>query len=313
MATNPIGASLNKALTDYAVGIFQDYQSLMSDADFLAPRVVTGASVGNFAKFDEKQAFLAYDAQRAVGGSRTRIKFAGSTGTFDCKAKSLEIPLDNQEKSRAAGNEELIRQAKVRTLLSTFALSRFKRVYDTAVTSGNYTAATGANAGKWSDPNVDPIADIDAQILGIYEASGIMPNRMSLDLGSWQKLRNHPKVIARQPGAALVGLTLAQLSALLLAPLEIRLAIGSVGTTGFGSSTTTKAAVQSAVALVFFAQSAATQFDPSAVKTFTPTAQSFDGVREYRDESCNSDVFYIEVEEDIVSISAVLLRKIAVT
>jgi hypothetical protein len=313
MATNPIGAYVSQGLTDYAFGIFQDYAGIMADADFLAPRVVTGASVGDFAKFDSKQAFLAYDANRSVGGQRQRIKFAGETGSFNCRAKALEVGLDDQEINRSKGDRSLIEQAKVRTLLSTFALSRFNRVYTAATTSGNFTAATATNAGAWSNPNVDPVADIDAAIAQVYAASGMLPNRMTLDFGSWQKFRNHPKVIARQPGAAIVGVSLQQASSMFSAPLEVRLAAGAKGTTGFGSSTTTKAAVQSAVCLVFRAEPSATAYDPSALKTFSPSANGFDAVKQYREESSSSDIFYIEVEEDIVSVSALLIVKISVT
>ncbi len=313
MATNPTGAAVNAGLTQYAFGIFQDFASILADADFLAPRVITGAGVGQFSKFDSKQAFLVYDANRAIGGARQRIKFAGDVGTFDCKAKALEIGIDDQERTRAGDNQSLLEQAKIRTLLSDFATSRFSRVYNKAITSGNFTAASADNAGKWSNANIDPIADIDAAIAQIYAATGVVPNRLSLDFGSWLKLKNHPKVLARISGVTAAGVTLAQLSAMLSVPLECRLALGAVGTTGFGSSTTTKQAIQNAVCLVFFAQSAATQYDPSAVKTFTPTAQSFQAVRQYRDDTCASDMYYIDVEEDIESVSAALIVKISVT
>lgn len=313
MATNPIGALVHEGLTQYAFGIFSDYAGIMADADFLAPRVVTGAGIGEYAKFDSKQAFLVYDATRAVGGARTRIKFAGTTGTYDCKAKALEIGLDAQEANRAGDNRTLLEQAKVRTLLSTFANSRFSRVYTVATTSGNYTDATAEHAGEWSSPNVDPVADIDAAIIQIYTASGLLPNRLSMDLASWQRFRNHPKVIARQPGSSLVGLTLQQAGSLFVAPLEVRIALASKGTTGFGNPTTQKAAIQAATCLVFRAEAAPTQYDASALKTFSPTPMAFDSVRQYRDETCNSDMYYIEVEEDVVSVSPLLIVKIAVT
>lgn len=313
MATNPTGAAVNAGLTQYAFGIFQDFNAILADADFLAPRVITGAGVGEFSKFDEKQAFLVYDAGRAIGGTRTRIKFAGEVGTFDCKAKALEIGIDDQERLRAGDNQTALEQAKIRTLLSTFALSRFSRAYTKAVTSGNYTAASAADSGSWSNANIDPIAKIDAAIAQIHTLTGLVPNRLSIDLSSWIKLRNHPKVMARQPGAVNIGITLAQLVGMLAVPLECRLVAGSAGTTGFGSSTTTKASIQSATVLVFFAQPTASQYDPSALKTFTPNSQSFAAVRQYRDDTCSSDMFYIDVEEDIASISASLIVKIAVT
>ena len=67
MATNPQGAVLSTALTEYAFSIVPDFNAIMAEADFVAPRVVTGAKKGDFSIFDTKQAFLNYAAARAIG------------------------------------------------------------------------------------------------------------------------------------------------------------------------------------------------------------------------------------------------------
>jgi len=312
MATNPVGGYVNQGLTDYAFAIFQDFNNLMADAQFVAPRVVTGAASGNFAKFDTKVAFLNYSANRAIGGGRTRIKFAGENATYTCTPKALEIGIDDFEVQLAAGKRDLIEQAKVRTLLSTYSLSMFKRVWDIAVTSGNYTAGA-SGSGTWTNANIDPIKKLDDEIQLFYDRTGMMPNRIGMDLGSWIKLRNHPEVIKRQPGSQNIGVTLAQLSGMLAVPLEGRIFSGSIDSSGFGANTSAKAAVTASKCAMFYANPSATVYDPSAIKVFTPTAESFEAVKQYRDDSVNSDIYYIEASEAITSISSLLLTVITVS
>lgn len=313
MATNPSGATLNVALTNYAKTIVQDYAAILADADFIAPRVVTGASSGTFAKFDNKQAFLSYDTERAIGGGRTKIKFAGETGTFNVKPHGLEVDLDVHELTLYGGDETLIQQAKTRTLLSTWSLSRFKRVFDFAVTSGNFTAAADADAGKWSNANIDPIKKIDGIIQQVYESTGLMLNRGACDFGSWIKLRNNPEVIKRQPGSANIGVTWQQIQGMLAAPVDFRVFNAIRGTTGFGSSTTTKSPVASGTLLMWFAQPAPTQYDPSAIKTFSTFAGGWDSVREYQKPDQTGTTYFLDANEDLVSVSPELLVKVSIT
>lgn len=312
MATNPQGAVLSTALTEYAFSLVPDFKAIMAEADFLAPRVVTGAKKGDFSKFDTKQAFLNYDAQRAVGGPRRRIKFAGSTGSYANKPIGLEIGLDDAEVESDASRSKQ-EQAKIRTLVANWANSRFVRVWGAGTTSGNYTASSVANSGKWSDANVDPIKVLDDQIVEFANRTGRVPNRMLLALDNWVTLRNHPEVIKRQPGAANIGITLSQLSAMLAAPVEARLNSCYIGTTGFGSATDVKAAKAKGYAMLFLASDMATLEDPSWLKTTVRDSAGFAGVMQYRDNTCNSDIFYLDGEEDVVCASALCATLITIS
>ncbi len=315
MATNPQGGTINVGLTNYAHQIYPDYSTILADADFIAPRVVTGASVGNFPKFDSKAAFAAADAARAYSGARRRIEFAGDNATFTCKPVGLEIPLDDNDPMLVSGNRGLIEQAKTRTLLSNWANGRFSRVFTAATTSGNYTAASDADAGKWSNANIDPLAKLDGVIEQIYNATGMLPNRMGMDLGSWIKLRNHPNVIKRQPGSANIGVSTEQLRAMLATDVEVRMfrSVVNASGSGFGQTTSAKTAVAAGKVLVFFAQPAASIDDASAFKTFSPSAEGWESVRQYRDERVASDLFFLDASEAIVSIAPTLAVLITIS
>jgi hypothetical protein len=312
MSTNPQGAVLSQGLTDYALQILPDYNAILAEADFLAPRVVTGAKKGDFSKFDTKQAFLSYDAQRALGGPRRRIKFAGTTGSYNCKPMALEIGLDDAE-IESDNSRSKQERAKVQTLVANYANSRFSRVWTLATTSGNYTATSVTNGGKWTDANVDPIAKLDDIIVEFTNRTGRLPNRGMLALDNWVTLRNHPEVLKRQPGAANIGISLPQLSAMLSIPIEFRLNKTYIGTTGFGSSTDVKAAKVKGFCMIFSASDVATVEDPSAFKTLSPNQTPFDSVMSYRDNTCNSDIYYIEAMEDVVCASELLSTYITIS
>lgn len=315
MANNPQGGQINVGLTDYAHQIIPDYSKIIAEADFIAPRVVTGGSVGNYPIFESKANFEAHEASRAYSGKRRRVHFAGENGTFSCQPLGLEIPLDDADPLLTAGNRTLVEQAKTRTLLSNWANGRFYRVWSTATTSGNYTAATDGDAGKWSNANIDPIVKLDGVIQQIHDATGMLPNRIGMDLGSWIKLRNHPKVLARQPGSTQISISMEQLTGMLAAPLEAKLfrAILNASGSGFGNTGTSKSAVASGKCLVFFAQDAASIDDASAFKTFSPTAEGWESVKQYRDDTCSSDVFYLDAQEALVSVAPLLAVLITVS
>jgi hypothetical protein len=274
--------------------------------------VVTGAKKGDFSIFDTKQAFLNYDALRALGGPRRRIKFAGTTGSYSNKPIGLEIGLDDAEIENDSSRPKQ-EQAKVRTLLASWANARFVRAWGVATTSGNYTASTVTNSGKWSNGNVDPVKVLDDEIVQFTNRTGRPPNRGIMALDEWVVLRNHPELIKRQPGAANIGISLAQLSAMLAVPIEFRLNKTYIGTTGFGSSTDVKAAKVKGYCMLFLAEDMTTLMDPSWLKTTSRENKGFSGVMQYRDNTCNSDIFYIDDEEDVVSASALCAQLIAVT
>jgi hypothetical protein len=312
MATNPQGAVLSTALTEYAFSIAPDFKSIMAEADFIAPRVVTGAKKGDFSIYDTKQSFLNYDAQRAIGGPRRRIKHAGTTGSYANKPIGLEIGMDDTEVESDSSRPKQ-EKAKIRTLMSNWANSRFVRAWTKATTSGNYTASTVTNSGKWSEANVDPIKVLDDQVVEFANRTGRIPNRGILALDNFVTLRNHPEVIKRQPGAANIGVSLAQLSAMLAAPIEFRLNSCYIGTTGFGSSTDVKAAKVKGYMMLFLGQDITTVEDPSWLKTTSRDAAGFVGIMSYRDNPHNSDIFYLEDEEDVVCASALCATLVTIS
>lgn len=287
-------ASSNPILTNYAVGLAQDLQSAL--AEFLAPTVVVPSTIGHFKKFDDKNAFQVYNTARAVGGTATRIEFESSDPTYNCKPQALEATIDDAERDAAGDTDPLaLEQSKVKTLVSSAVLS-----HETQVTAATLSAITAeAGLGVYSDATKDPIAEIDGLIEAMTTATGMMPNRLAIGIGAWRVVRNHPKVIARQPGAALIGTTTSQFASMLLNPgIDIKVGVLSQDTTKFGKAKSASN-IFGAEILLFIASPSPTQYDPSFAKTFMGKRGGITAVRQYRDESARSDVLAADWSRDI--------------
>jgi hypothetical protein len=291
----------NVTLTNYARGLAQDISATL--ANFLAPEVVVPAATGQYKSFDDKNTFQVIDTSRAVGGPAKRLEFAASDPTYNCLPQALEIAIDDHERDEAGQNDPLrLEEAKTQTLVSSAVTSHEAKVF-AALTA----LAAATNITLASD---DPIAKIDEQIEALATDTGRMPNRLVIGLPLWNKLRNNAKVIARFPGAASVGVSMAQFSSLLLNPsIDIRVGILAKDTTKLGAAKANVNIIGQQL-VVFHANASPTLYDPSFMKTFRLRRGGVDVVRTYRDDSARSDILAVDWSEDIRVTSSVCARKV---
>ena len=291
----------NVTLTNYARGLAQDISATL--ANFLAPEVVVPAATGQYKSFDDKNTFQVIDTSRAVGGSAKRLEFAASDPTYNCLPQALEIAIDDHERDEAGQNDPLrLEEAKTQTLVSSAVTSHEAKVF-AALTA--LSAAT--NITLASD---DPIAKLDEQIEALATDTGRMPNRLVIGLPLWNKLRNNAKVIARFPGAASIGVTMAQFGSLLLNPsIDIRVGILAKDMAKLGGAKNNQNIVGQQL-VVFHANASPTLYDPSFMKTFRLRRGGVDVVRTYRDDSARSDILAVDWSEDIRVTSPVCARKV---
>jgi hypothetical protein len=286
-------ATVNRTLTNYAQGFAQDAASAL--ADFIAPRVPTGVAHGQFKRFSGKNDFQVYDTSRALGGARKRIEFGADDPFFNCAPQGLEAAIDDHERRMAGDNVLNLQQAKIRTVLSAATASHEQKVFALIKAA---KAATGG-VGVWSNAANDPVSELDASIEAIANRIGRMPNRIAFGLGAWRVFRNHPKVIARQPGAATIGVTTEEGAKMMINPgIEIRVGVISADANKFGAGKNVSNIIGGEV-FIFFASDAPTQYDPSFAKTFAVDESLVGDVREYRDENAVSDIYAIDWTEDI--------------
>ena len=301
-------ASANPILTNFATGLLPELGS--PAADFIAPRVIVGGTIGHYKKYDDKNQFQNVDTARAVGGTARRIEFSASDPTYNCTPQALEVTIDDAERAAAGDADPLIlEQAKTRTLLTTALLSHEYQVF--AYIAANLGAT--ANVGNFSDPGIDPVDQIDSVIKTIVNNTGRMPNRALFGLAAWALFRGHAKVKARQPGATLIGLSTVQAAALFLNPgMEIRIGTIPYDTTKFPKTKSTSNIVGSEIYL-FYANPTPDLYDPSFAKTFMGPQGGIDAVRTYRDDAARSDVIALDWARDIQIVNSAAGARITVS
>lgn len=299
--------TIDETLSTFASGFAQDIAA-RSLAEFIAPTVVTGIASGSYKTYGDKNAFSAPDAVRAIGGSATRIGFESGEATYNCTPHALEIPIDDYEKGKAGANYPKLQKAKTRTLVNQAALARERGVFDRAK-----TLSAVASKGNWSSSEVDPIAEIDEQILAIAAETGMMPNRCVLGLTAWSKLRNNPHVRARQPGAQVVTATVADVSAMLMVPgIDIRVATLSYDTAKPGKAAN-KEIIAGSEMFLFLASPFPDDYDPSWMKTFAVEPGNVAQVGTYRDDKVRSDIVAVDWTEDVKIVASGAARRITVS
>lgn len=296
----------NETLENFARGLSQDMSKSL--AEFFAPTVVTGTASGQFKSFADKNAFKTPATARAIGGKATRIGFESEDKYFNCKPNALEATIDQFEREQAGVDQGMLEQAKTADVITSARLAHEIAVF-TAV-----RAAVAAESGKgvWSSAEVDPIDEIDEQIENIAKATGLMPNRMVIGLSAFRLLRKNAKVIARQPGASVIGVTSAQLAAMLVNPgIEIRIGTLAYDTTKPGK-TQANAFVLGAEAWLFYASQNPTAYDASFAKTFTTTSGNIFQVQMYQEDP-RTDVIAVDWSEDIEVVSAACGKRLGIS
>src|SRR5690606_5465198 len=99
--------------------------------------------------------------------------------------------------------------------LNVSSLSHVAKVVNKVV--GSLTPV--ADRGNWSDPDIDPIDQLDEQIDALATLCGSVKGiKLSMSISSWRALRNHPKSKARCTGVQVGGITLEQLNSVLAIP-----------------------------------------------------------------------------------------------
>lgn len=311
-------ATLNYQLTAYAQGLFNDLADVMKLAERLAPTTSVPGAAGQYKKFDDKNSFLPEKTARAQGADPVVINFNATDDNYSCKPQALEVRVDKSE-DQAAGSEgdpvamELLDQGKIKALMNKVALSHVLDV-TTTVTSA---VAAQANKGQWSNPDIDPIDQLDEQLLLLSQDCGSTQNvKITMDVTAWNALRNHPKVKARGLfGAAsqVASISLELLNSALIFPCDI-MAANIVYDQARLNQVANKARVLGGTVLLHYSVPGATMYDPSAFKTFTVGQSGLvAGVRTYIAPNQLYRGHLVDWSRDIKQTSALSMRRLNIT
>lgn len=310
-------AAINYELTNFAAGKINEESVNEANALALrlAPIVQVPGATGQYKAFDDINAFQIYNTARATGGDPTRLEFKASDPTYSCKPHALEVTIDEWERAQAGDSplgQKLLDQGKVGALTAAAAKSDAKDVVDTVL--GLVTAV--ADRGDWAAPGVDPIDQIDEQLLALSLAVGSKANiNIDMDLSAWYALRSNAKVKARVGPNQVLPLTREQFtSSLLITPQQFNTTSIVYHSTKLGQATQTKARLLNAVCLIYVSVPNASVYDASAFKRFSvgmggPLAN----VRSWQNPNGLYDGHMLTWNKDIKQTSTVAIRRLNVT
>ena len=311
-------ATLNYQLTAYAQGLWNDISNVVKLANRLAPPTPVPGAAGQFKKFDDKNSFMAEKTARALGQDPVLISFNATDDSFSCQPQALEVRVDKAE-MEAAGSQggevanDLLDQGKIKALLNKTALSHVLDV--TSYVLANTTAV--AARGNWSNPDIDPIDQLDEQLLGLTNDCGSTQNIcLTLDVTAWNSLRNHPKVKARSifgASTSLAAISTEQLNSALIFPVDIMVANVVYDQTRLAQTSSKTRALQG-TALIHYSVPGATLYDPSAFKCFTVGGESFLGnVFTYQAPNNLWRGHLVEWSRDIKLTSSLSIRRLGIS
>lgn len=307
-------ATLNYQLTNLAIGLLNDLRDATALAQRLAPIVNVPGASGQYKIFDDVNSFQVYNTARDLGGDPARIAFAATDGTYDCKPQALEVTIDEEERRRAgmenAIAQQLLDEGKIRALVNGTSLSHVNKVVAAVL------AAVSAVAGRgvWSSPDIDPIDQIDEQLLALSADVGSTQNIMiDMDTAAWYKVRANAKVKARCVGVQVATVTEQQFVAALLFPVNFKVSNIVKNTAALGQ-TVSKARVLASECLIHYSVPNPTQYDASAFKTFTVggTGQVV-AVRSYSSPNGLYDGHFCDWSEDIKQTGSLCMKRLTIT
>ena len=312
-------ATLNVPLTTYAYGLMQDRLAVYALANLICPIVQVGPANGTYKIFDDRNAFLAEDNTRSIGGPRKRITIDASSATYNCTPYGIEVPVDDFELALAGGGtqnpvaEELLTQGKMRSMISKKATGYAQRV--TNFVFSNLTPVD--KRGQFSSPDIDPIDQIDEQLDALATDTGTTEHKnVIISVTDWRKLRANAQVKKRLGVQTGLVLTRQQLQDGLLYPVNLVIS-GAVSTSvGRGQSALTtgqKKQMMAGYTLFVHTEPNATINDASAFKCFSTSSVLVDAVKTYRDEPSNSDIHAMDWSEAIVQTGPLCARMLAIT
>lgn len=305
-------ATLNYQLTSFAQGHMNDVRRAYELAERLCPTVQVPGSSGQYKVFDDLNAFQVYNTARALGGDPTRIAFEATDAYYNCKPQALEVTVDEEER-RMAGDaalaQQLLDEGKIKALLNVAALSNAKKRVDFVLSK----LAAVANIGNWSNPDIDPIEQLDSVIVDLATAVGQSEFiRVTMSLTAWATLRNHPKSKARCNGNQPMPLTVEQVQSGLTIPVDMKPFAISYNEKALGQAKSKKQLLTGDV-IVHASVPAPTQYDPSAFKCFTAGQNNITAIRSYQAANGLYGGHFVDWSEDLAQTSTVAAKRITLS
>lgn len=186
-------AVIDPILTTHAVG----YRNALMISTSLFPIVTVPNRSMRVIKFG-KESFRLLNTRRAPGADRKRVQYGYADEPLALYQDALDgiVPREHQEEAEAVPGIDLGVGA-TNMVLDIIQLGDEVAAANLARNAANYDAnhkITLAGPDRWTDPDSDPKADIDAGKEAIRRSTGRYPNKLGLGPTSANGLKNHPKI-----------------------------------------------------------------------------------------------------------------------
>lgn len=295
-------------LTTYARGIFPDLIAAQDPIIArMAPFTPVASATGFYKNYSDKNAFQNPGTARAVGGEAKRLEFLATDAQYACTPQALDIGIDDVERDEAGAASGSVEEAKIKTLLSSAAVSH---IADIVAVARTLSAAATPN---WSDPAAaTPVSDLDTQIQAIADDIGMFPTDIVFGLSAWRRFRGANQVRQSFPNATSVNVNADMAAGILLNPsirVGVTTAIRDQNKPGAAKSTVNVLAND---VFVFFTSPNPSAYDASFMKTFLVSG-GIDSVRRYRKDGARSDMLGLDWNRDIRLTSSISARRLTVT
>lgn len=247
---------------EYAQGAAQDATSPV--ADFLAPAVEVTNPVGYYKEYDDKNRFVVPDTKRALGGPAAQLGWDKSDKTYNCTPHALDVPVDIAEGDAEESMEHALQEASDMGA-EVGGLSHEKEVVDLAVK----VTTPGVENVDFAAAQ-DPIDQLDELIIDVVKNANYgsqMGIKLLFGPTYARRLKNHPLVRGRFPGAAKVAPSIDEIVSLFLMKPQVRISTMVYDAAPQGKAKSLSFLLDDKL-LIFASRDNPTRRDPSFMKTF---------------------------------------------
>lgn len=188
---------VDRALTNISVATLQQAENFAAIRTF--PQVPVEHKSDEYFVFDRGDFNRDEAQERAPGTESAGSGYGLSTDTYTAKVYAFHKDIDDQT---LANSDEVLRPFQNATTFVTHKLlirsenEWANKYFTTGVWGTDEVGATDFT--KWDDyANSDPIQDLRRGINGITEATGLMPNKLTMSRSVFNTLLDHPDIIDR--------------------------------------------------------------------------------------------------------------------
>lgn len=196
----PNNPSQTRVIDPINTEVVRGYRQQAFIAMELFPSVGVGAYGGTVLEFG-KESFRLYNSRRARGSDTKRIRFGYEGKQFGIPNRALDAQVafeDMVDASQVPGID--LSRGALNLTMRAITLDVEHEAAQLALDASKYDAnhkLALAGADKWSDPDSDPVGDIDNAKEAIRRSTGVYPNVLALGPLEFRALKEHPKLKER--------------------------------------------------------------------------------------------------------------------